>query len=341
MRNNEKPCALLDQHLKMLEKYLKVGGADVMNICINRPGEICIESKEDGWKIIKDKEVTTERLRMLFEVLATTSRQKFTEEYPILATHLEFNGIRYRCHVLNDTLTYDGISVSIRKGAVEKYPIESYFAPIPGYTKPQDMLDDDEDPYADIVKELRPLLAENRQAEAVKLLMEAGGAVVICGGTSSGKTSFVNSMIDMVPMTERIITVEDTHELQLPHRNKVHIVTSKTGSGISKFSYSDIIDSGNRMRPDRIFYGELDVPNTMAFLRTINTGHKGAMGTLHANNPKAVVGALVMNMQLAGVPAEDAKIEKYLRGKITAFVSSRCIVFNGKSYFRAEVELPK
>lgn len=333
-----KPCALLEQHLKPLEKYLKMGGSDVTDICINRPQEVCVESKTKGWKIYPDKEITTERLRMLFEVLATTNQQKFNEEYPILATKIP--GYNFRCHVLNSTITEDGISVSIRKCTASKYPLESYF--------PEDEEDDDEidvsetdDPHEQVVAHVRELLTRKRKAEALKALMVEGGAVIVCGGTSTGKTSLVNSMLEYIPENERIITVEDTHELQVTQKNRVHIIKSKSGSDIGKLSYTEVIDSANRMRPDRVFFGELDVPNTMAFLRSINTGHRGSMGTLHANNAQAVIEALVMNMQLAGFDTSEDKIERYIKSKITAIVLAKCKIKEGKRRFTAKVVLPK
>ena len=333
-----KPTALLEQHMKPLDRYLKTGGKDVTDICINRPGEIFIDSKSHGWKQHHDKEITEERLRMLAEVIATTSGQKFNDEYPILATDLP--GYGYRCHILNKSIAYDGISVSIRKSTADKYPISSYFAPIPGLDWKKEICNA-KDPHEAIADEIKPLLEQGKEDEAISILMKKGGAVVVCGGTSSGKTSFVNSMVESIPLTERIITIEDTHELQLPHKNRVHIVKSKSGSDIGKVSYSEVIDSTNRMRPDRVFFGELDVPSTLAFLRSINTGHRGSMATVHANSPERVISALVMNLQLANFPANEVVLEKYVRTLLTAIVFARCIEWGGQKYFRSEVVLLK
>lgn len=334
-----RPMALIEQHLKPLERYLKMGGEDVTDICINVPGEIHLASKTKGWKVYKDKEITEERLKMLAEVLATNSDQKFNDEFPILATHLP--GYDYRCHILNRGLAYEGISYSIRKPSVDVYPLESFFEPIPGIANWRRELREVRDRHKALGDEVRPFLAECREWEALKLLMRKGGAVVICGGTSSGKTSVTNSMIMHIPMTERILTIEDVHELKLPQPNRVHIMKSKTSSDIGGIKYTDIVDSTNRMRPDRIFFGELDKENTYPFLRSINTGHRGSMATLHADNPDLVVPALVMNLQLAGFTGDERNIENYVRTLITAIVFSNCIEVGDKKYYRTEVQLLK
>lgn len=106
--------------------------------------------------------------------------------------------------------------------------------------------------------------------------------IVISGATGSGKTTFARSLIDRVPIDERLITIEDVHELILPrHRNRIHLMYGGTRGRVSA---TDSLAACMRLSPDRIFLAELRGPETWDYLAALNTGHPGSVTTTHANS---------------------------------------------------------
>jgi len=153
----------------------------------------------------------------------------------------------------------------------------------------------------------------------------------VSGGTSSGKTTFFNSLITHIPQETRIIAIEDTQELRIDQPNVVRIIKSKTGTDIAKVTYEDIINSCMRMRPDRLLLGELDIGNTAPFLRLLNTGHGGSMSTLHADGPNQALEALELNARLAGL---EGPVDRFARSGIDIIVH---IKRESRKKFAAEV----
>ena len=110
-------------------------------------------------------------------------------------------------------------------------------------------------------------------------------SMIVSGGTSSGKTTFLNALFKAIPASERLISLEDTRELRPPHDNYVPLVASKGDQGLARVSIQQLLEASLRMRPDRIFLGELRGEEAFTFLRAINTGHPGSMTTVHADSP--------------------------------------------------------
>lgn len=118
--------------------------------------------------------------------------------------------------------------------------------------------------------------------------------IVISGGTSSGKTTFLNALSEFIPNSERIVTIEDSRELQL--HNKENLVSLETrnanNSNKGKIDIKDLIKNSLRMRPDRIIVGEVRADETLDMLQAMNTGHEGALTTAHANSTKDMLSRL-------------------------------------------------
>ncbi|MGO3743922.1 MAG: P-type DNA transfer ATPase VirB11 [Alcaligenes aquatilis] len=116
--------------------------------------------------------------------------------------------------------------------------------------------------------------------------------LVISGATGSGKTTFARSLIDRVPVGERLVTIEDVHELILPrHRNRVHLMY---GGARGRVSATDSLAACMRLSPDRIFLAELRGPETWDYLAALNTGHPGSVTTTHANGAADAFDRLAM-----------------------------------------------
>ncbi len=131
-------------------------------------------------------------------------------------------------------------------------------------------------------------------AEKLRLLVRAKFNIFISGGTGSGKTTFLNALSNYIPADERIITIEDSAELQIANiDNLVSMETrNANASGVGEVTMRDLIKSSLRMRPERIVVGEVRGAEALDMLQAMNTGHDGSLSTGHANSPKDMLSRL-------------------------------------------------
>lgn len=144
-------------------------------------------------------------------------------------------------------------------------------------------------------------------AEILKTLVRARYNIFICGGTGSGKTTFLNALSNYIPQDERIITIEDSAELQITNvQNLVSLQVKQGNKPEEEISIRDLIKSSLRMRPDRIIVGEVRGAEALDMLQAMNTGHDGSISTGHANSPNGMLSRLeTMVLQGAsGLPLE-------------------------------------
>jgi pilus assembly protein CpaF len=124
--------------------------------------------------------------------------------------------------------------------------------------------------------------------------------VLVSGGTGTGKTTMLNVLSSFIPVKERIVTIEDTTELQL-HQD--HVVTLETkqanGEGVGAYTIRDLVKNALRMRPDRILVGECRGAEAVDMLQAMNTGHDGSMTTVHANTSEEVIKRLEVLVLMA------------------------------------------
>ena len=137
--------------------------------------------------------------------------------------------------------------------------------------------------------------------------------ILISGGTSTGKTTFLNACLREIPDTERLITVEDAREVRLAQSNCVHLVSSRGGQGQAQVTPQQLIEACLRLRPDRIIMGELRGVEAFAFLRAVNTGHPGSITTVHADTPLMAFEQLALMVLQAGLGMERPQILDYIR----------------------------
>ena len=137
--------------------------------------------------------------------------------------------------------------------------------------------------------------------------------IVISGGTSSGKTTYLNACLAHIPLGDRIIVLEDTREIETAHPNQVQLLASKGDQGIAKVSMQDLVQACLRLRPDRIIMGEIRGKEIMDFVSACSTGHEGSITTIHANNPRVAFMRMTQMYKLNNVPSmTDADIFREL-----------------------------
>jgi Flp pilus assembly CpaF family ATPase len=144
-------------------------------------------------------------------------------------------------------------------------------------------------------------------AEFLRAAVTARCNVLISGGTGTGKTTLLNCLSDFIPDKERIITIEDTAELQLKKEHVVRLETKAANiEGAGAYTIRDLVKNALRMRPDRIVVGECRGPEALDMLQAMNTGHDGSMTTIHANSSEDVILRLEVLVQMAApLPIES------------------------------------
>ncbi len=134
-------------------------------------------------------------------------------------------------------------------------------------------------------KRLCSFLSERKLKDFLITAVLAKKNIAVVGDTGSGKTTLMKSMCELIPTAERLVTIEDVHELFLPrHDNKVHLFYSKGGQGVASITPADLISANMRMKPDRVLLAELRGGEAFDFLKLLTTGHAGSITSYHAES---------------------------------------------------------
>lgn len=158
-------------------------------------------------------------------------------------------------------------------------------------------------------------------AQFLEKLVKSKYNIFISGGTGSGKTTFLNVLSDYVPDDERVITIEDSAELQLHNINNIVRLEARVANseGTNAVSIRDLIKASLRMRPDRIVVGEVRGAEAIDMLQAMNTGHDGSLSTGHANSPKDMLTRLE-TMVLMGMDMPVSAIRAQISSAIDIIV---------------------
>jgi len=145
--------------------------------------------------------------------------------------------------------------------------------------------------------------------------------IIISGGTGSGKTTMLNALSALIAPDERIITIEDSAELQLKQDHVVRLETRPANiEGEGQISARQLLINSLRMRPDRIVVGECRGPETMEMLQAMNTGHDGSITTLHANTPRDAVSRIVTMCMMNDNPLPEKTIRQQIASAVNLIV---------------------
>lgn len=147
--------------------------------------------------------------------------------------------------------------------------------------------------------------------------------IVVAGGTSSGKTTMLNTLIHLIPSNERIVSIEETAELNTSHEHFVRLIARTSNSeGVGLVSMGDLVKASLRMRPDRIIVGEVRSGEALDLLQALNTGHDGSLCTVHANGPHEVIQriATLALFSTAQIPFEALVAQVYFGVDMIVYV---------------------
>jgi pilus assembly protein CpaF len=171
---------------------------------------------------------------------------------------------------------------------------------------------------------LHEFVAARADIDALISAVRARRTIVIAGGTGAGKTTLLNALIEHIGPAERVITIEDAAELQLPHRHVVRLEARPANAdGVGEISIRQLVRNALRLRPDRIIVGEVRGAEAFDMLQAINTGHTGSLTTCHANSAPDALARLETMALLAGVGIPIEVIRRQLIAAIglVAFVA--------------------
>jgi len=299
----------LESCLAPLGTYL--AGEDVTDIYINQPGEIWVERLGGGITRHASPELTSALLMRLARQVADVTAQGINRAHPILSAVL-LSGERIQ--VVIPPATRGEIAIAIRKHSAAGLDLEDYrtsgafaatsvFASGDSAASKADTGEETGDPI-DIV---RSAVLGRRN-------------ILISGGTSSGKTTFLNALLAQVPMHERLILIEDSPELRCPHANKVGLLAARGSLGEASVTAEDLLIASLRMRPDRIILGEIRGAEAGTFLRAVNTGHPGSLTTIHADSPERAIDQLALLVLQTGIRMSWEDVVTYVRRSLDLVV---------------------
>mgnify|MGYP000054653066 CR=1 FL=1 len=300
----------LDTYLTPLKSYL--ADSKVSEVSINQPKEIWVEIAGDMTRH-DVPELDLNHLKALARLVAQSGEQKISEESPLLSATLP-DGYRIQV-VFPPACETSTIAMSIRKQTVVDLDLDQYEA-IGAFQNT--IVRKQANP---IDAKLRELLDAGNVKEFIKTAVLAKKNIIISGGTSTGKTTFFNATLKVIPPTERIITCEDAREIIIPHLpNRVHLIASKGGQGRAQVDMQALIEASLRLRPDRLMLGELRGKEAFSFMRAVNTGHPGSISTLHADTPALAMEQLILMIMQAGLGITRDQIKSYVENVINVII---------------------
>ncbi len=264
----------------------------ISDILVNAPKNIYIER---GGKLERtDVEFKDdEHLMRVIERIVSTVGRRIDESSPMVDARLQDGS---RVNAIIPPLSLDGPVLSIRRFGAEPLRMASLIEK------------------GALTKEI---------AEMFEMCVHARLNILISGGTGAGKTTLLNSLSAYIPETQRIVTIEDSAELQLQQPHTVRLETRPPNiEGKGEITQRDLVKNALRMRPDRIVIGEVRGGEAIDMLQAMNTGHDGSLTTIHANTPRDAVARLETMLQMTGMRLSDRAMRQQIASAINLVIQA-------------------
>jgi type IV secretion system protein VirB11 len=310
-------AAARDDRPVYLRSYLSplagmLARGDVTDIYVNRPGEIWVETTSGTIERHEAPGLDEATLSRLARQIAALSHQGISREHPLLSATLPDGA---RVQVVGPPATRGPLALAIRKHVSPDLALDDYVAS-GAFSETRH----GEEDTTDIDRALAMMLDAGDIAGMLAKAVKARKNILVSGGTSTGKTTFLNALIREIPAEERLILIEDTPELHLRHDNAVGLLAARSALGEARVSADDLLGASLRMRPDRIILGELRGEEAYAFLRAVNTGHPGSMTTVHADSAERAVEQIALLVLQTGTRLNRDDVVHYVRSTVDVFV---------------------
>ncbi len=282
--------ALVDELLRYGPISPMIDANDITEIMVNGPDRIFVESKgclyETGVRFLNEQ-----HLMQIIQRIVEPLGRHVDAASPMVDARLPDGS---RVNAVIPPLALDGSSMTIRKFADRKLTTEDLIA------------------FGSMTKEMALFLRE---------AVRARQNILVSGGTGSGKTTLLNILSRFIPEGERLVTVEDSAELKLSHRNIVRLEARPANvEGKGRITIRDLVVNCLRMRPDRIIVGECRGAEALDMLQAMNTGHDGSLTTCHANNPRDALSRLENMVMMAGFELPSAAIREQISSAVDIIV---------------------
>jgi pilus assembly protein CpaF len=226
---------------------------DISEIMVNGPERIFIE-KAGYLQSVPDVKLTSASLMVAVKNIARRLGDDISEAKPILDSRLPDGS---RVAAVLPPCSIHGVALTIRKFSSHKFKMKDMIEM--GTLTPE------------LGSELEGFVAQRKN-------------ILICGGTSSGKTTLANVLTEFIPDHERIVLIEDTAEIQIQKENVLRFEARREQNGLPAVTIRDLLKATLRHRPDRIILGEIRGGEAFDLLQLLNTGHSGTISTVHANS---------------------------------------------------------
>lgn len=262
----------------------------VDEVMVNGASRIFVERKgrlyETGMKFFDDRHLIT-----IIQRIVEPLGRHVDEASPMVDARLPDGS---RVNAIIPPLALDGSSVTVRKFSKRKLTTKDLIA------------------FGSMTPEIALFLEE---------AVRARQNIVVSGGTGSGKTTLLNVLSQFIPHVERLVTIEDSAELKLSHRNIVRLEARPANiEGRGRVTIRDLVINALRMRPDRIVVGECRGPEALDMLQAMNTGHDGSLTTAHANTPRDCLARLENMVMMAGFDLPSSAIREQISSAINLIV---------------------
>lgn len=263
---------------------------DISDILVNTYRHVYVE-KFGKLQLTEARFKDDTHLRKIIEKIVSAVGRRIDESCPMVDARLEDGS---RVNAIIPPLALDGSILSIRRFAVDPLEIE------------------------DLIK-LRSLTPEI--GELLRGIVRTKLNVLISGGTGTGKTTTLNVLSRFIPADERIVTIEDSAELQLKQDHVVRLETRPSNiEGKGEITARDLVKNSLRMRPDRIIVGEVRSGEVIDMLQAMNTGHDGSLTTIHANSPRDALLRLETLVAMSGLNIQQESIRRYISSALDVII---------------------